>query len=221
MPTPPTRSDNTAMRWTDLTDDELMLAYARGEATAFEILYRRHEGHLFRFVRRVLGSALAAQADEVFQDTWMKIIQARARFEPGQARWTTWAFAIAHNTCLDRLRKSGREVLQSDLAPDDGDCDASMDWLQSNLGSSNPSSEDTAHWRAAGQQLMRCLDQLPHAQRAAFLLHHEDDCSLQEMATTLQIALEAAKSRLRYAMSKLRGCMGAYLDEWPLATGRP
>jgi len=217
---PFTPSDNTEMRWTDLTDDELMLAYARGESAAFEALYRRHEGRLFRFVRRVLGSALSAQTDEVFQDTWMKIIAARARFEPGQARWTTWAFAIAHNTCLDRLRKSGREVLQSELADDDGDRDAPMDWLHANLGHSSPSSEDTAHWRAAGQQLMRCLDQLPHAQRAAFLLHHEDDCSLQEMAATLQIALEAAKSRLRYAMGKLRGCMGAYLDELPLAGGR-
>ncbi|MBP8287466.1 MAG: hypothetical protein KAX57_11600, partial [Rhodoferax sp.] len=57
-------------------------------------------------------------------------------------------------------------------------------------------------------------------QRAAFLLHHEDDCSLQEMAAALQIALEAAKSRLRYAMTKLRGCMGAYLEDWPLAGGR-
>nr|MBP9150476.1 sigma-70 family RNA polymerase sigma factor [Rhodoferax sp.] len=190
---------------------------------AFEALYRRHEGRLFRFVRRVLGAALAAQADEVFQDTWMKIIQARVRFEPGQARWTTWAFAIAHNTCLDQLRKSGREVSQHELAggnnEDDND-DTVLDWLQTRLGDNSPSSEDSAHWRAAGQQLMHCLQQLPDTQRAAFLLHHEDDCSLQEMAAALQIALEAAKSRLRYAMTKLRGCMGAYLEDWPLAGGR-
>lgn len=211
------------MHWNDLSDDELMLAYARGEGAAFEALYRRHEGRLFRFVRRVLGAALAAQAEEVFQDTWMKIIHARARFEPGQAHWTTWAFAIAHNTCLDQLRKSGREVAQNELADDSNDCDNSdavLDWLQTSLGNSSPSSEDSAHWRAAGQQLMHCLQQLPDAQRAAFLLHHEDDCSLQEMAAALQIALEAAKSRLRYALTKLRGCMGAYLEDWPLAGGR-
>ena len=211
------------MHWNNLSDDELMLAYARGEGAAFEALYRRHEGRLFRFVRRVLGAALAAQADEVFQDTWMKIIQARARFEPGLARWTTWAFAIAHNTCLDQLRKSGREVSQHELAGgnnnDDND-DTVLDWLQTRLGDNSPSSEDSAHWRAAGQQLMHCLQQLPDAQRAAFLLHHEDDCSLQEMAAALQIALEAAKSRLRYALTKLRGCMGAYLEDWPLAGGR-
>jgi len=203
------------MQLNEISDEALMLAYARGEGAAFEALYRRHEGSLFRFVRRVLGSALAAQTDEVFQDTWMKIIAARARFEPGCARWKTWAFAIAHNACLDQLRKSGREVVQSDLAHSDDDS-SPLDWLHSELGKHSPSSEDSAHWRAAGQQLIRCLDKLPHAQRAAFLMHHEDDCTLQEIAGALQIALEAAKSRLRYAMTKLRGCMGVYLDDMPL-----
>ena len=205
-----------------MPDDELMLAYAAGQGAAFEALYRRHEGSLFRFVRRILGQSFAAQADEAFQDTWMKIIGARASFVPGAARWKTWAFAIAHNTCLDRLRKSGREVVWAHGADgfegDDGQ--APLDWLQAELGHSSPSSEDTAHWRAAGQQLLHCLDALPHAQRVVFLMHHEDDCSLQEMATALQIALEAAKSRLRYAMAKLRGCMGLYLDGMPTLGGR-
>lgn len=209
------------MNWTDQSDDDLMLAYAAGQGAAFAVLYQRHEGALFRFVRRVLGHALAAQADEAFQDTWMKIIAARAGFVPGTARWKTWAFAVAHNTCLDRLRKSGREVVLASgagAANDAGDgqggdapADA-LDWLQAQLGHTSPSSEDTAHWRAAGQQLMHCLDQLPHAQRVVFLMHHEDDCTLTEMAAALQVAAEAVKSRLRYAMAKLRGCMAAYLD---------
>ena len=200
------------MNWTDMSDEQLMQAYASGQAAAFDALYRRHEGSLFRFVRRVLGHALAAQADEAFQDSWMKIIGARASFEPGTARWKTWAFAIAHNTCLDRLRKSGRELVLADREDADGTSHDPLDWLQAELGHTSPSSEDTAHWRAAGQQLMHCLDQLPHAQRVVFLMHHEEDCSLQELAAALQIAAEAAKSRLRYAMAKLRGCMGRYLD---------
>ena len=205
-----------------MPDDELMQAYAGGQGAAFEALYRRHAGSLFRFVRRLLGHAFAAQADEAAQDTWMKIIAARASFLPGSARWKTWAFAIAHNTCLDRLRKSGREVVLGHSADgaDGDDAETPLDWLQAELGYTSPSSEDTAHWRAAGQQLMHCLDALPPAQRVVFLMHHEDDCSLQEMATALQIALEAAKSRLRYAMVKLRGCMGTYLDGMPLAGGR-
>ena len=210
------------MDWTQHDDDALMLAYAAGQGAAFEALYQRHAGALFRFVRRLLGQALAAQADEAFQDTWMKIIAARASFSPGAARWKTWAFAVAHNTCMDRLRTSGREVVLGGV--DDAACpiDASpdpLDWLQAAQGHTSPSSEDTAHWRAAGQQLMHCLEQLPAAQRVVFLMHHEDDCSVPELASALQIATEAAKSRLRYAMAKLRACMGAYLDGMQMAAG--
>ncbi len=80
----------------DMPDDQLMLAYAQGDAAAFDELYARHEGALYRFVRRLLGASLAAQADEVFQDTWMRIVAARASFSPQGAAWRTWAFTIAH-----------------------------------------------------------------------------------------------------------------------------
>ncbi len=202
------------------SDDSLMQAFAAGQGAAFEQLYRRHEGALFRFVRRVLGHPLAAQADEVFQVTWMKIIGAKDSYTPGAASWKTWAFTIAHHSCLDVLRKSGREVsLGAGAQDDDGPADP-LDWLQAQLGHSSPSSEDTAHWRAAGQQLMHCLDQLPTAQRVVFLLHHEEGCSLLDMAQTLQIAAEAVKSRLRYAMAKLRGCMAPYLVDLGVVGGR-
>ena len=206
--------DNPPMSLETMPDDHLMLTYAAGDSAAFDVLYARHEGALFRFVRRVLGHALSAQADEAFQDTWLKIVTARDSFQPekmvGGASWKTWAFAIAHNTCMDRLRKSGREVVLADSG--DADDGSVLDWLQNELGNSSPSSEDTAYWRAAGEQLMHCLDALPDAQRAAFLMHHEEGCTLIELAAALQIAAEAAKSRLRYALQKLRGCMGSYLD---------
>ncbi|MBK0391715.1 sigma-70 family RNA polymerase sigma factor [Ramlibacter algicola] len=191
----------------DLTDEELMLAYAGGDPVAFDTLYARHESALLRFVRRVLGSALAAQADEVFQDTWLRIVAARASFRPQGARWRTWAFTIAHNVAMDRLRVSGREVVPD--APDDGS--DPLDWLAATLDARHPSSEDEAFWRAAGRQLLDCLDALPAAQRAAFLLHHEDGASVEELARHLGLPFETAKSRLRYALQKLRGCMQGYL----------
>ncbi len=196
-----------------VTDDQLMLAYARGDAAAFDVLYARHEGALFRFVRRLLGGALAAQADEVFQDTWVRIIAARENFSPQGAAWRTWAFTIAHNAAMDRLRASGREV---SLGSTDGGEDASdpMDWLQGALDMAHPNTEDLAYWRAAGQQLLHCLDELPDAQRAAFLLHHEDGASVEDLAQRLGLAFETAKSRLRYALQKLRNCMRSYLEAW-------
>lgn len=191
-----------------LTDDELMLAYARGDADAFDVLYGRHEGSLLRFVRRLLGHGLAAQADEVFQDTWMRIIAARESYSArSDATWRTWAFTIAHHAAMDRLRVSGREKPMEWK----DDADDPMEWLQAAVDMSHPSSEDIAFWRAAGQQLLGCLDALPAAQRAAFLLHHEDGASVEDLARRLALPFETAKSRLRYALQKLRGCMQAYL----------
>jgi RNA polymerase sigma factor (sigma-70 family) len=192
----------------DMPDEELMLAYAQGQAAAFDELYARHEGALFRFVRRLLGASMAAQADEVFQDTWMRIITARASFSPQGAAWRTWAFTIAHNLAMDRLRASGREI-GLDIRDDGED---PLDWIAATLDMTHPSSEDTAFWRAAGHQLLHCLDELPDAQRAAFLLHHEDGASVEELAQRLGLQFETAKSRLRYALQKLRGCMRQYLE---------
>lgn len=190
-----------------MPDDQLMLAYAAGDAAAFNALYARHEGALFRFVRRLLGRALVAQADEVFQDTWLRIVSARDSFSPQGAAWRTWAFTIAHNVAMDRLRVSGREIGVD--TPEDGS--DPLDWLQPAIDMAHPSAEDVAFWRAAGQQLLTCLDALPDAQRAAFLLHHEDGAEVEDLAQRLGLPFETAKSRLRYALQKLRGCMGRYL----------
>ncbi len=196
------------------SDEQLMLAYAAGELAAFNLLYGRHEAGLLRFVRRLLGSALAGtHGDEVFQDTWLRVVNARASFQPGGASFKTWAYTIAHNAAMDRLRVKGREV-SVDALGGDGEEDAGdpLDWLCPAVDMAHPSSEDLAFWRAAGQQLLRCLDQLPDAQRAAFLLHHEDGASVEELAQRLNLGFETVKSRLRYGLAKLRGCMGHYLS---------
>lgn len=194
-----------------MSDEQLMHSYARGSVAAFEQLYARHEGALYRFVRRVLGQSLAAQADEVFQDCWLRIVNARDSFDSETGKWKTWAFTIAHHLCLDRLRVSGREPSLDAMVADDAYNDT-PNWLQESLASGQPGPDDSTHWRAAGKQLLHCLEALPAAQRAAFLLHHEDGQSVEELAQALALSFETAKSRLRYALQKLRGCMQAYLQ---------
>ncbi len=191
-----------------MPDEDLMLAYAGGNAAAFDELYARNEQPLFRFVRRLLGGALAAQADEVFQETWLRIVASRGSFVPQGAAWRTWAFTIAHNAAMDRLRVSGREVA---LPAQGEDGEDPMEWIAASAQATHPSSEDTAYWRAAGRQLLHCLDELPADQRAAFLLHHEDGATVEDLAARLGLQFETAKSRLRYALQKLRGCMRSYL----------
>jgi RNA polymerase sigma factor (sigma-70 family) len=202
-----------------MPDDQLMLAYARGDTSAFDALYARHESALYRFVRRLLGMRLAAEVDEVFQDTWVRIIGARESFLPQGATWRTWAFTIAHNLAMDRLRTSGREV--SFYAHDeDGDgLDAAQLFSRGLLrdggaasDAAHPSAEELAFWRAAGRRLLACLDELPDEQRSAFLLHHEDGFTVEAMAATLEVGFETVRSRLRYGLKKLRTCMERYLS---------
>jgi RNA polymerase sigma factor (sigma-70 family) len=197
-------------------DDALMRAYAQGDARAFAHLYSRHHAALYRFVRRVLGQAHAAQADEVFQEAWLRVVRSRDQWSPRGARFRTWLFTLAHHCAIDVLRKSGREV-SVDGAADEGGSDADgAPWepaaaLWQGWPAAADAVEDKAFWRAAGARLLDCLESLPPAQRGAFLLHHEDGLSLSDLAAALEVGFETAKSRLRYAVSKLRTCMGAYL----------
>ena len=195
------------------SDDALMNAFARGETRAFDLLYARHQGALYRFVRRLLGQACAAQTDEVFQDTWLRVIQSRERWSPQGASFRTWLFTLAHHRAVDCLRRSGREVSvdADDAKPWEPEAagEAWVQWPDANA----TSAEDRLFWRNAGERLLGCLEALPASQKAVFLLHHEDGLSLDELARALELGFETAKSRLRYAMSKLRTCMGAYLPQ--------
>jgi RNA polymerase sigma factor (sigma-70 family) len=191
-------------------DHDLMAAYAAGDPAAFEQLYERHHRALYRYVRRVLGPAHGRQCDEVFQDTWLRVVHARGRWQPQGATFRTWLFTLAHHRAVDVLRRGGREVsIDGDdaAAPWEPDGAAWQHWP----APSAAGGDELAFWRRAGERLLQCLDQLPAAQRSAFLLHHDDGLALSDVATVLDVGFETAKTRLRYAMSKLRACMGAYL----------
>ncbi len=209
------------------SDESLLAAFAAGDARAFEQLYARHETALYRFVRRLLGRDAAGEVDEIFQDTWLGAIRARQGWQADHAAgatFRTWLFSIAHHRAIDRLRRLGREVvLETDEAePWQPDAAASPAWSGWPAADGAGSPEDRALWRAAGRRLLDCLDELPAPQRAAFLMHHDDGLALAELATALGVGFETAKTRLRYAMSKLRRCMGAHLPAGDaLALGEP
>ena len=195
-----------------LADEVLMRQFCAGDGRAFHTLYVRHEKPLYRYVRRILGAGLVTQVDEVFQDTWMKLVDARDSWQPREnASFKTWLYTLAHHRAVDILRKSGREISADEGWADD---DAKSAWQQWPAATAEQP-EQKAFWNKAGQQLLHCLEGLPALQRAAFLLHHEDGLSLEEMTQVLNAEFETVKSRLRYALSKLRTCMGAHLQ--PLA----
>ncbi|MFM9886518.1 MAG: RNA polymerase sigma factor [Burkholderiales bacterium] len=182
----------------DATDEELMLAYAAGDAAAFDVLYARHRGPVFRFVRRQVRDDGAAQ--EIFQDVWMRLIKARARYVP-TAKFTTWVFTIAHHRMMDYFRASGQHVEYVAFEPDHGDDAPAID--PPAAASERP--DAMLERKRLASRIVAALEELPPAQREAFMLQQEGDLTVEDIAMITGTNRETAKSRLRYALAKLRG----------------
>ena len=174
----------------DTDDDVLMLAWAAGDAASFELLYARHRGPLYRFLlRQVRDPALA---DEFFQDVWQRVIAARQGWKP-EAAFRTWLFRIAHN----RLNDYWRGLKHRPAAPDDADERAAR--------VPDPSSpERELSEFEQRRRLQLAIEELPEEQREAVLLRLEQELSLEEIGAITGAGRETVKSRLRYAMDKLR-----------------
>jgi RNA polymerase sigma-70 factor, ECF subfamily len=168
-------------------DETLMLAYRHGDAGAFDRLYARHKGPLYRMVLRSIRDR--GVAEELYQEIWMRVIEARERYTV-QAKFTTWLYTIAHNRLTDHWRKRGLKLVEL------GEHDVPA-----------PVGDEPAARAEAREQIGRfaaAVAALPEAQRAAFLLHEEAGMSVAEIAAATGVGEEAAKSRLRYAHAKLR-----------------
>src|SRR3954454_13115342 len=86
----------------DRSDEELMLAYQRGEVRAFEALTLRHRGPVFNFILRFTGDR--ARAEDLLQEAWLKVVRGAGDYQP-KARFTTWLYTLARNLCVDSSRK--------------------------------------------------------------------------------------------------------------------
>jgi RNA polymerase sigma factor (sigma-70 family) len=178
-------------------DEALMAAYAAGEAAAFDALYARHKGPVYRYLLRHCGNA--GVADELFQDVWMSVVRARATYVP-TAKFTTWLYTVARHRLVDHWRANGQVGF---VSIDDEDEDA-MGRVESIAGSRVDEPETRAASNEIGRRLAQALAALPTVQREAFLLQQEAGLSLAEIAELTGAGEETVKSRLRYATAKLR-----------------
>lgn len=177
----------------NVSDEQLMLRYRDGDAEAFEALYGRHRAQVFRYVLRQVG--LRSAAEEVFQETWMNIIAARSRYRV-QARFATFLYHIAHNCVVDHFRrKTPLHLISLD--------DNAEEAIQV-AASERDQPERAVASRQLSAKLLNALSLLPPEQREAFLLHQEGGLTLEEIATITSTGRETVKSRLRYALAKLR-----------------
>jgi len=179
-----------------------MLAYRDGDASAFETLYNRYRGPMFRYLLRQCGNA--GIAEELFQDVWMNLIRARKRYEV-KASFSTFVFQMAHNRLIDYYRKvSGKLPISYDEYPEEA-----QGWLVDDV---QPLVEVKVDTGRQVKKLLQAIYELPEAQREAFILKEEGGLSLDEIAAATSVNRETVKSRLRYALSKLRKQFGPGYD---------
>lgn len=186
------------------SDEALMLAYRDGQADAFDVLHGRWRGRLYRYLLHQCGGAAAAE--EMYQDVWIKVIGARGHYEV-TARFSTWLFRIAHNRLVDHWRRSGREIVEETAAFDDGD-DAPPDPLAAASASPDETPERRCERGQLAAELIAAIEALPAVQRDAFLMAEEGGMTLEEIAAATGTGRETVKSRLRYALAKLRTQLG-------------
>jgi RNA polymerase sigma-70 factor (ECF subfamily) len=180
----------------EVSDEELMLRYGKGDAGAFEALYRRHRQSLYGFLLRQVGNK--DTAEELFQDLWMRVVNSRGRYEV-RAKFTSWVYAIAHNRLMDFYRANGRA---SFLSPEESES------VLEDLPGVEIAADLRLDRKRAMERLFAALTGLPEAQREAFLLQQEGELSIEEIAVATGVSRETAKSRLRYAVAKLRASLG-------------
>jgi len=179
----------------DESDEDLMARYGRGDASAFELLYRRHEMRVWRYLQRNLRNR--ATADELMQEVWFAVAREAARYEPS-ARFTTWLFTLAHHRMIDSIRKSRRQTSLDSLGQES---ESVVEHLTADP-STGPYAAAVA--RDQAEALIHAVETLPAEQREAFLLQVEGELSVEEIAAITHTNFETIKSRLRYARAKLR-----------------
>ena len=182
------------------SDEELMLRFGGGDAAAFDALYERHRGGVFRYLLRQCSNRAAAE--ELFQDIWMNLVQARSRYRV-EAKFSTYLYTLAHNRLIDHFRRH-RSV---DLVSLDQEEDDPLELP----GAATLQPERAAESREQAARFLALVAELPPPQREAFLLQEEGGLTLEEIAGVTGSNREAVKSRLRYALAKLREGMKDYL----------
>ncbi len=184
----------------ELADEKLMEAYRDGDARAFDVLYQRHKGGLYRYLLRLCKHS--GVAEELFQDVWSNVIRSRERYQ-ASAKFATFLYQIAHNRAIDHLRRKPELSLVPAHA---GEGDPEDDDPPAAAIAADPEGQPEAmvERKRLAEQLLEQIAGLPAPQREAFLLREEAGLSLEEIAEATGVSAETAKSRLRYAVAKLR-----------------
>ncbi|HEX4417839.1 MAG TPA: RNA polymerase sigma factor [Kofleriaceae bacterium] len=192
---------------TEDADEDLMVLYQRGEVRAFEVLLTRHRKPVYNFILRFVGDK--ETAEDLLQEAFMRVIRGAEAYKR-QAKFTTWLYTIARNLCVDQTRRRKHRKHASLDAPMDASDDSGT------LLDVIPSNEMASDRKSVNKQLhatmQRAIEALSDEQREVFLMREFLDMPFRQIADVVGVPENTVKSRMRYALEKLRLELDEYKD---------
>lgn len=188
-------------------DEALMLRYQQGEVRAFEILLNRHRKPVFNFILRFVQSR--ELAEDLLQEAFLRVIRSAANYKR-QAKFTTWLYTIARNLCVDQSRRAKHRRAQSLDAP--MSASAGSGTLLDVVAGDDLPSDRVAVSKEIHKKLHAALAELSEEQREVFLMREFLDMPFKQISEVVGVPENTVKSRMRYALQKLRLELEEYSD---------
>jgi RNA polymerase sigma-70 factor, ECF subfamily len=191
----------------DSSDEQLLAAYRGGDVRAFEKLLARYEKPIWSFLRRFVRDAEAAE--DLLQEVFLRVVrdaqETNAAWK-GDAKFSTWLYTIARNLCIDRARRSAVRGADSIDGPTDGEPETTAT-LHERIAAPGPQADAVAAGRETARRIDRAVAELPDDQREVFLMREVMEMPFAEIASAVGVSEPTVKSRMRYALEKLRAAL--------------
>jgi RNA polymerase sigma-70 factor, ECF subfamily len=171
----------------------LLGAVAKGDAAAFERLYDATRSKLYGVLLRILGRP--ELAEDVMQETYLKVWRMADKFDPAQASPITWMVAIARNRAIDIVRKRGETSIEEEPEAQ-------------NVPSESPAPLARREMTEELRRLLSCLGKLDPEKQRIVLLAYYSGWSREQLSTKLDIPVNTIKTWLRRSLLEIRECMG-------------
>ncbi|HEY4395586.1 MAG TPA: RNA polymerase sigma factor [Polyangia bacterium] len=201
------------------SDEQLLAAYRGGDVRAFERLLARYEKPIWSFLRRFVRDAEAAE--DLLQEVFLRVVRDAQEANTatnagwkGHAKLSTWLYTIARNLCIDRARRSAVRGADSIDGPTDGEPETTTT-LHERIAAPGPQTDAVVAGREAARRIDRAIAELPDDQREVFLMREVMELPFAQIASVVGASEPTVKSRMRYALEKLRTALADLGDARP------
>ncbi len=181
-----------------IPDYELIQRFIKGEESCFEQLIHRHKNKVYAYISLYIRDQ--ALAEDLFQDTFMKVIQSvkSGRYQDN-GKFISWVMRIAHNLIIDHFRRIKQ---MNTVSNDDYDSD-----LFNSKRFAESTVEDNMIRKQIHKDVRQMISQLPDDQREVVILRHYAGLSFKEIADMTDVSINTALGRMRYALINMRKLM--------------